>query len=67
MLKGRVKWTNKDKGWGFLTVDHVEGDVFFHHTSTQGKKFANLEEGDAVECTIKITDRGLHASTVKVV
>ena len=48
-VTGTVKWFNDSKGFGFLTRDDGEKDVFVHHSAIQGQGFKSLTEGQRVE------------------
>ncbi len=55
---GTVKWFNDSKGFGFLTRDDGEKDVFVHHSSIQGQGFKSLAEGEKVEFDVVQGQKG---------
>ena len=63
MAKGRVKWFNNQKGYGFITPENG-ADVFVHHTAIQGEGYKSLEEGQAVEFEITQGPKGDQAVNV---
>ncbi len=62
-MKGKVKWFNDAKGYGFIEQDGGE-DVFVHFSAIQMDGFKTLAEGQTVEFEVKTGDKGLSASTV---
>ena len=64
MAKGKVKWFNNQKGYGFIVLDSGK-DVFVHHSAITGEGYKTLEEGQDVECDGEQGPKGEHASNVK--
>ncbi|MDF2879758.1 MAG: cold-shock DNA-binding protein family [Clostridiaceae bacterium] len=64
MKNGVVKWFNKEKGYGFITVEG-EGDIFVHYSAIkeEGNR-KNLEEGENVQLDVVEGDKGPQASNV---
>lgn len=66
MSKGKVKWFNAEKGYGFIENEEG-GDVFVHFSSIQKDGFKTLEEGQVVSFEIVTGAKGPQASNVKIV
>lgn len=62
-MQGKVKWFNKEKGFGF--IEREDGnDVFVHFSAIQEDGFKSLQEGEAVEFDIVEGPKGLQAANV---
>ena len=62
--EGTVKWFNDAKGYGFLTPNEGEKDLFVHMSEIQMKGFKTLKEGQKVEFEQGETDKGPCAKKV---
>lgn len=64
LVKGRVKWFNDSKGFGF--IEQAEGpDVFVHFSAIQGDGFKTLKEGQEVQFEVTDGAKGLQAANVR--
>lgn len=66
MEKGKVKWFNAEKGFGFIEREDGD-DVFVHFSAIQAEGYKTLEEGQEVEFEITEGNRGPQASNVTAV
>jgi CspA family cold shock protein len=64
---GTVKWFSRVKGFGFISPDEGERDVFVHYSAIIGEGYRNLEEGQRVEYNLEQTDKGPQATQVTAV
>ena len=64
-VNGTVKWFNNAKGFGFITRQEGDDDVFVHFRSIMGDGYRTLNEGQAVEFTVTEGPKGLQAEDVQ--
>lgn len=65
MAKGKVKWYNEKKNYGFITTDDGK-DVFVHKSALVDQNISGLMDGQEVEFEVKNSPKGLQAASVKV-
>jgi CspA family cold shock protein len=65
-MKGKVKWFNAAKGYGFIGREDGP-DVFVHFSAIQSEGYKSLQEGDEVEFEIEQGPRGPQAAKVNLV
>ena len=61
--KGRVKWFNDNKGYGFIEQENGQ-DVFVHYSAISGDGYKSLAEGQEVEFEVTQGSKGLQATNV---
>jgi CspA family cold shock protein len=61
---GTVKWFNNEKGYGFATPDDGSKDVFVHYSAIEAEGYRSLNEGDRIEFSIEMGDKGPKAVSV---
>ena len=64
-MKGKVKWFNNEKGYGFIEYTDNE-DIFVHYSAIRQDGFKTLSEGQIVEFKLLETEKGLQALDVTV-
>jgi len=63
-VKGRVKWFDSTRGFGFLVSDDVEGDILLHFSVLREHGRRSVPEGALIECVPARLQRGLQAQRV---
>jgi cold shock protein len=64
MARGKVKWFDDKKGYGFITPDDGGKDCFVHHNAIQQEGFKTLSEGQEVEFEVEQGPKGPQATDV---
>lgn len=66
MSRGRVKWFNNDKGYGFIEYEGlINEDIFVHYSAIDQEGYKSLKEGEIVEFTLIETAKGCQAINVR--
>lgn len=63
MPKGKIKWFDNKKGYGFITGENGK-DVFVHHTAITGEGYKTLDEGQEVQFDVVQGPKGEQAANV---
>ena len=64
-LKGKVKWFNPTKGYGFIEREDKEKDVFVHASAVREAGMNGLDEGQALTFDVEDGPKGLSAVKLK--
>jgi CspA family cold shock protein len=65
MATGTVKWFSDDKGFGFITPDEGDRDLFVHHSGIEMEGYRSLSEGLRVSYEEEQGDKGPKAVNVQ--
>ncbi len=65
-MNGVIK-TKTDKGFGFISRENEEKDLFFHSNDLKGITFDELQPGTQVTFEVVDTEKGKSAKNVSVV
>ena len=65
MPTGKFKWFNSKKGYGFITEDGTEKDIFLHVSALEESKLKMLKEEQKLEFEIKEKNKKLQAINLK--
>ena len=57
-LKGKIKWYNSKKGYGFIEREDKEKDAFVHASAVRDARLKFLNEGDELTFDVEDADKG---------
>ena len=66
MPSGKVKWFNSKKGYGFITEDKTERDIFLHISALENSRLRILKEDQRIKFDIKEEKKKLQAINLKI-
>ena len=64
-LKGKVKWFNATKGYGFIEREDKEKDVFVHSSAVRDAGISQLKEGQELTFDVEDGQKGPSATNMK--
>ena len=67
MQTGTVKRFNKIKGYGFITADEGEAEVFVHFSEVEIAGYTELKEGQRISYVLADGERGPYATKVTII
>jgi CspA family cold shock protein len=67
MATGGVKWFSNDNGYGFITPDDGDKDLFVHHSAIAGNGFKSLAEGARVSYDTEQGPKGPAAAIIRLI
>ncbi len=67
METGVVKWFNDTKGYGFITTDRDNEDLFAHFSEIQTEGFKSLKENQRVSFEVKAGPKGKQAGSIRLI
>ena len=65
MPSGKIKWFNSKKGYGFITEDKTNKDIFLHVSALEDSKLRILKEEQKIKFDIKEEKNKLQAINIK--
>ena len=65
MPSGKIKWFNSKKGYGFITDDKTNKDIFLHVSALEESKLRVLKEEQKIKFDIKEEKNKLQAINIK--
>jgi len=65
MPSGKIKWFNAKKGYGFITEDETNKDIFLHVSALEDSKLRVLKEEQKIKFDIKEERNKLQAINIK--
>lgn len=65
MAKGKVKWFNNAKGYGFVLPEDGGEDLFIHYSAIQMDGYKTLKAGQDIQFEIVEGPKGLHAVNIQ--
>jgi CspA family cold shock protein len=66
-ITGTVKWFNNAKGYGFITANGSDQDMFAHYSAIVMGGYKTLKAGQAVTFDTKLVENGIHAINISTI
>lgn len=66
MIQGKVKWFNNSKGFGFISPEDSDLEIFVHFSTIKSEGYKTLKEGQTVQYEAEEGPKGWHAVQVEI-
>lgn len=67
MKTGTVKWYDRNKGWGFVTLDGDNGDAFVHYSNIKDDILQYITTGQRISFELTPNERGAIAKNIALI
>ena len=67
MPSGKVKWFNAKKGYGFITQEDTQKDIFLHVSALEKSKLRTLKENQKIQFEIQEEKGKLKAVYISII
>jgi cold shock protein len=64
-IKGKVKWFNPTKGFGFIEREDKDKDVFVHVSAVRAAGLDGLNDGEAISFDVEDGPKGPNATNLQ--
>ena len=67
MQKGKVKWFNANKGYGFIEPSDKSKDVFLHISAVEQSRLRDLSDGQKISFNTESQNGKISAINIKLI
>ena len=65
--RGRIRWFDNEKGYGFICSENEGKDIFVHYSNLKMNGYKSVEKDQLVDFILEENEKGLVAKDVKII